>query len=248
MATATRKHAMADWVDRTVLEAASWRLASELVRRHPRTTRILITHPGGGQYDCLTITSGAADGGTIQLNRSGTIQVHQRFDGRSADEWPPTEWDDYLRADPREFLDRLEQAAGLSTPSHVPPSDPTTITYRVLAALTATAVKTVHPITIESGQIDTSGYGGGPNPVLDVFRSIPDELRRARDDDLFGQPGYRFWIVRRDRVPILAIEQDDGTAWTPHHPGGVDLLGLYELSRHHLPTVTLELLRLADNI
>ena len=92
---------MADWIDRTVLEAASWRLASELVRRHPLTTRVPHTHPGGGQYDCLTITSPTGVGGAVQLNRNGTIQVHDRFDGRSDAEWEHTDWDNYLRADPR---------------------------------------------------------------------------------------------------------------------------------------------------
>lgn len=239
---------MPDWIDRSVLEAASWRLASELVRRHPLTTRILHTHPGGGQYDCLTITSPMGDGGSVQLNRKGTIQVHDRFDGRTDEQWEPTGWDDYLRADPRTFLDRLERASGLPTPSHVPPSDPTTLTYRVLAALVVTAVKSVHPIDIESGQFDTSGSSGGPNDALDSFPAIPETLRRARDDDLFEQAGYRFWIALRDRVPILAFEQDEGTAWTQHHDEGFDLMGLYDLSRHNLLVVTLELLRLADDV
>jgi hypothetical protein len=238
---------MADWIDRTVLEAASWRLASELVRRHPLTTRVLHTHPGGGQYDCLTITSPTGGGGTVELNRNGTIQVHDRFDGRSDDQWEHTDWDNYLRADPRAFLDRLERASGLPTPTHVPPSDPMTLTYRVLAALAATALKSVHPIEIESGQIDSSG-GGGPNDALDSFPAIPEELRRVQDDDLFHQAGYRFWIALRDRVPILAFEQDEGMAWTQHHGEGFDLMGLYELSDHNLLIVTLELLRLADNV
>ncbi len=96
------------------------------------------THPGGGQYDCLTITGTRGDGGTIQLNRNGTIQIHERFDGQPASGWDATGWDEYLRSDPRDFLDRLERAAGLPRPDHVPPSDPTTLTYRVLpAALSA---------------------------------------------------------------------------------------------------------------
>lgn len=239
---------MAPWIDRSVLEAASWRLASELVRRHPLTTRVLHTHPGGGQYDCLTVTSPTTNGGKIHLNRNGTIQVHQRFDDLSEPQWEPTSWDEYLRADPREFLDGLERAAGLPTPPHVPPSDPMTLTYRVLAALAASAVKSVHPIEIHSGYIDTSGYGGGPNDALDLFPAIPDELRRSRAADLFGEPGYRFWLVLRDRVPILAFEQDEGMAWTAHHAEGTDLLGLYELSRHNVLVVTLELLRMADNV
>ena len=239
---------MDEWIDRSVLEAASWRLASELVRRHPNTTRLLRTHPGGGQYDCLTMTSTTTRGGTIQLNRHGTIQVHERFDERPVEGWEPTEWDEYLRADPREFLDRLERASGLTRPAHVPSSVPMTLTYRVLAALAATAVKSVHRIEIKSGYIDTSGYGGGPNDALDSFPSLPGDLRRARDGDLFGEPGYRFWIVMRDGVPILAFEQDMGMAWTPHHEEGLDLMAKYRRSRRNLLVVTLELLRLADNV
>lgn len=239
---------MAEWIDRSVLEAASWRLASELVRRHPLTTRVVLSHPGGGQYDCLTITSPTGDGGCVQLNRNGTIQVQDRFDGRPDAQWEPTDWDDYLRADPRAFLDQLERASGLPTPPHVPPSDPTTLTYRVLAVLAATAVKSVHPIEIQSGQFDTSGDVGGPNDALASFPAIPEDLRRAQDDDLFHQAGYRFWIVLRDRVPIIAFEQEEGMAWTQHHGEGFDLMGLYELSRHNLLVVVLELLRLADNV
>ena len=55
-------------------------------------------------------------------------------------------------------------------------------------------------------------------------------------------------LVLRDRVPILALEQDEGMAWTAHHTEGTNLLGLYEFSRHNLPVLTLELLRLTDNV
>jgi hypothetical protein len=237
---------MPDWVDRSVLEAASWRLASELVRRHPATTRILHTHPSNGQYDCLTITSPAGDGGTVQLNRRGTIQVHTRFDDQEGNEWPPTEWIDYLAAAPREFLDRLERASGLAAPAHVPPSSPTTLTYRLLAALAATGLKTVHPIEIQSGSLDTSGYGARPNDALDSFPAIPSELRQDQHDDLFGHAGYRFWIVLRNRVPILAFEQDAGLAWTQHHGESFDVMRRYERSRRNLLIVALELLQLAD--
>lgn len=239
---------MDEWIDGSVLEAVSWRLASELVRRHPTTTRVLRTHPGGGQYDCLTITSPTASGGTVQLNRHGTVQVQERFDGRPVEGWEPTEWDEYLRCDPRTFLDRLERASGLTRPGHVPSAVPMTLTLRVLAALAATAVKSVHPVEVQAGYIDTSGYGSGPNDALDSFPFLPDELRRARDDDLFGEPGYRFWVILRDDAPILAIEQGCGRAWTPHGVEGLDLMASYEQSRRNVVVVALDLLRRADNV
>jgi hypothetical protein len=101
-----------EWVDRSVLEAASWRLASELLRRHPDTTRLIRAHPRGGQSDCLWVLPTAGKTGDLRLNRHGTIQVLERFDGRPAGEWRPTEWDEYLRADPR--------PAGDARDAHIP--------------------------------------------------------------------------------------------------------------------------------
>jgi hypothetical protein len=168
-----------EWVDRSVLEAASWRLASELVRRHPNTTRLIRAHPGGGQSDCLWILPTAGARGDVRLNRNGTIQVLERFDGRPANAWQPSGWDEYLRSDPRQFLHRLEVSAGLPVPQQVPPATPTTLTYRVLAAIASTAVKSVHPIDIQPGMIDTSGYGGGHNAALSLFGAIPAGFPRG---------------------------------------------------------------------
>jgi hypothetical protein len=237
-----------DWIDRSVLQAVSWRLASELFRRHPNTTRLIRGHPGGGQSDCLWLLPLVGEHGDVRLNRHGTIQVLERFDGRPADEWAPTTWDDYLRADPRHFLDRLERAAGLPTPSQVPPATAATLTCGMLAAIAATAVKTVAPIDIQLGSIDTSGYGGGPNPALDAFSGIPEELRRPRPDDFFGEPGYRFWIVLRNDVPILAFEHQAGLVWTTHHPVSFPIMDLYEESRRNVLVTTLRLLRRVDQI
>ena len=233
--------------DPTVLEAASWRLASELVRRNPGTLRLIRAHPGGGQSDCLWLLPQHDGQGDVRLNRAGTIQVLERFDGRPA-QWPPTEWADYLDADPRQFLGRLESAAGLPSPSTVPAATPRTLTLRVLAAIAATAFKTVHPIDIEPGSIDSSGYDGGPNEQLDAFPAVPAELKRPRPDDFYEQPGYRFWIVNRDETPILAFEQDAGLAWTTHHDTSWDLLDLYTESRRHLLVTALKLLRRVDHV
>ena len=168
------------WEDGSILEAASWRLASELCRRHPASTRLLRAHPGGGLSDCLWLLPAVEGPGDVRLNRNGTIQVLERFDGaRSV--WEPTAWDAYFRSDPREFLGRLEAAAGLVARHGVPAATPRTLTLRVLAAIASTAVKSIAPIEIVPGMIDTSGYGGGPNDkAFAVFPSIPAELLRPR--------------------------------------------------------------------
>jgi hypothetical protein len=236
------------WEDRSVLEAASWRLASELMRRHPKTLRLIRAHPGGGQSDCLWIFPAEAKGGDIRLNREGTIQVLERFDGRPADAWQPTTWDEYLRADPREFLHRLEVAAGLPVPQQVPKATPTTLTYRVLAAIASTAVKSVHPIDIQPGLIDTSGYGGGYNTALNAFPHIPVELREPQVGDLLDEPGYRFWIVHRNDVPVLTFEQSQGLAFTQHHAAPFSVMDLYEESRRHLLVTALKILRRVDHV
>ena len=202
--------------DGSLLEAASWRLASELVRRHPSTTRLIRAHPGGGQYDLLWVKPGSSgSSGSISLNRNGTIQVPDRFDGRRSD-WQPTQWDEYFRADPREFLVRLEAAAGLPAPGQLPAATPMTLTLRVLAAIAATGVKSVHPIEIVPGYIDTSGYGGGPNEeAFESFSAIPRELRAPRGTYLDGDYRILVRVPRRRAGARLRAEQRLGVDPAP---------------------------------
>lgn len=212
--------------DRSVLEAASWRLASELARRHPGRVRLIRGHPGGGQSDLLWLLDRNDGPGDVRLNRNGTIQVCCRFDGLKNHSWKPTEWVDYLADDPRKFLERLELASGLKAPAKPPSATPTTLTYRVLACIAALSFKTVHPIVIEQGFIDSSGYGVGRNALLERF-SIDPELLRPRADEIGRDPGCRIWMPVRNGEPILAIEDSSATAWLPGSSKPVDLMETY---------------------
>ena len=238
----------AGWEDGSLLEAASWRLASELALRHPDTTRLIRAHPGGGLSDCLWFLPTTGAKGDFRLNRNGRIQVLERFDGRVPG-WPPTEWDAYFRADPRRFLRELEAAAGLPAPSTTPPSTPRTLTLRVLAALAGMGLKSIEPVEIVPGMIDTSGDGGGVNDeAFEAFPAIPREARVPQDDDLFGHGEYRFWFVRRGDEYVLALEQGAALAWTRHHQNTWSLLDVYVESRRHLLVTALKLLRRVDQI
>lgn len=228
-----------------MLEAVSWRLASELVRRHPRL-RIIRTHPGGGQYDSLTIARAEGGPGRLDLNRAGRIQVLERFDDPDAAVREPMEWEAYVAADPHRFLRDLEDALGLPSPAQVPSAAPVTITYRVLAAIAATALKSVRVVDIQPGFIDSSGAcGSGPNRLLDRFTAVPIELRQPKATDQEGEPGYRFWIVVRAGQPQIAHEQEAGMAWTTTGEA-VDLMASYRRSGRKLAVVALDLLRLVE--
>jgi hypothetical protein len=72
--------------NRTLVQAASWQLASQLVRRHPESLRLIRGHPAGGQSDCLWLLPLRGDG-DVRLNGAGTIQVLQRFDADQPGEW-----------------------------------------------------------------------------------------------------------------------------------------------------------------
>ncbi|MEV0288823.1 hypothetical protein AB0H36_32290 [Kribbella sp. NPDC050820] len=238
--SARRSRAEPAALNSTVVEAASWRLASELARRHPGVVRVTREHPGGGLYDVLALRSDA--GLELMLNRQGTIQIHGRHDQSDVD-WAPTPWVDYLAHDPRAFLEWLESAAGLPLVQRVPASTPTTLVYRTLAGIAATSFMTLHSPEIEMGYIDTAGYGGGPASWLDMF-PIGAEVRRPQPADLFGQPGYRFWMCRRPGL-MLAFETSNGTAWaTRGEP--VELMQRYQAVGRDIDALTRDLMLLGS--
>ncbi len=216
------------------------------MRRHPQRLALYRTHPGGGTYDCLSVRPPQET--LIDLNRNGSIHVHQRLDGTPTP-WRPATWDEYFRADPRRFLEAVESAAGLPRPKQVPSSTPMTLTLRVLATIAALNVKVVHPIDIVSGMLDTSGESGGrQDDLFDAFPAIPDELLRTTPDDTFNDAAYRFWFVLRNEAPILAFETSTGSVWTSHHPEAVTLMDTYVTRRRNLTTTTLDVLTRADNL
>lgn len=192
-----------------LVEAASWALARDLTRRHPELS-ILKYHPGGGQYDCLAIRS--ASGLHIDLNRVGRIHVHADHTGDSV-RTEPVEWNDYLEADPREFVERLERIVGLPHVTSIPVTTPRVLTYRVLAAFSHLHAFGRHA-DISMSTLDSSGgMGGGPA----AWPSDYPTVIRAMDADPFG-----FWRATSTTTElVLETEaatlhrQDGSTASLP---------------------------------
>lgn len=193
------------------------------------------THPGGGQYDCLTLASSEHDPPTpmFQLNRRGSLQVHRTAQGEEIDDPPRFTWLDYLSSEPYTFLRRLEDLARLASPETVPASTPASLTLRLIAAITSTGVLSVHPVEIHSGFLDSSGSWAGPRDDLFVAFPPAQAARRKRlAGDPLGVPEYRFWFVTIDDGPVLAFEAT-GRCWNSLGDE-FDVMGLYEGSRRRL--------------
>ncbi|MFG1636984.1 TY-Chap2 family putative peptide chaperone [Pseudonocardia alni] len=213
--------------------AQSWWLASELVRRHPHLL-VLETHPGGGQYDCLTLVErgSVAPVGLLQLNRAGRMHVEPHLG-----QFEPVEWIEMLTTDDgHSALRTLEQRAGLRPPvPRAPATGPHTLSYRVLARILASLVDDRHAWDVRNGQLDSSGYGGGPRPGLDRFPSVREGLCDVRASDLLGEPAYRFWLLLRAEDAVAVLDTDGRVHFTDRDP--VELLPVYRENGSRLTTL-----------
>lgn len=151
---------------RSILEAASWRLTAELVRRYPDRFSVIETHPGGGQYDCITLVDRNKNSNlsTIDLNRAGSIWVHRR--DHSSWTWRHC-WQELVTTDDlRPQVDRLcvragLPPAGLAHADRLPTSTRSVVAYRMIAAFLAHQVFSRARWQCLNGYLDSSGMSGG---------------------------------------------------------------------------------------
>lgn len=181
-----------------------------LVERHPEL-RVIETHPGGGQYDCLSLYPPPEQAGLvdpIQLNRVGSLHL------RVAE--PPSAireaWERLaLRPDTGALLVEIEARAGLP---HTDPAQPHPA-YRLITAVLTHTYRTGTPWRCRNGYLDTSGYGAGI--WAELFDQIPGStavLDDTRRDDFEGGPAYRCWFLGpadRDRFEPQVMIEANGT-------------------------------------
>lgn len=98
---------------RQIIEAASWRLVAEIVRRYPDRFTVIETHPGGGTYDCLTLLDQDKASGLhrIEFNSVGSVVVWPRDSPSGESVWKGCWSEMVATSDPRELLDRLSEHA-----------------------------------------------------------------------------------------------------------------------------------------
>ena len=206
------------------------------MRRHPERFQLIETHPGGGQYDCLSLYERGSrpSGPHLDLNRQDRLHWHER--GRIIS-WDDFWWDVVGTDDMKGLVERIEAWAGISPPAAISPTSAEVLTYRVIAALLTTACFGRYSWRCVNGYCDSSGMGGGPRTRC--FNSFPiadSALLRRQSNDLLGLPEYRFWFALRDDEPVIAFEVSSGTCWD-RDGRTIKLPGLYARSKRIHPVL-----------
>ena len=167
------------------IEIASWRMVTELHRRHPSAFSIIEMHPGGGQYDCLSLLTPE---GTILalLNRAGSFQAADKDRRIEHDElWTSENTHGHSILS---LVDRMCGMIQLPVPATLPATSPQTLVYRFVSAFLAHAYCGLDFWERRSGYLDSSGWScEWRREWFDPFPSTRDPLRIAeREKDLTG--------------------------------------------------------------
>jgi hypothetical protein len=194
---------------RPTIEAASWRLASELVRRHPHLRIHQGVQDNGLLDDWLTVHPATEEPGGhfnywVRLNRDGTVQGPFG----AAD---PIEWAEYLTGDPVFVLDRVSEMLNLPVPAHLPPSTSLTLTYRVLAVWATT--RAFAPIAPHS-LIRYYGFDTSDTKCPELPYDLPEILTDTNLSIDADEDYWRCWIVGDD-APYVLVAEESASVWGP---------------------------------
>lgn len=216
------------------VQAQSWWLGSELVRRSSQLF-LYEYHPGGGQYDCLGVVDGGRPdrGAVIDLNRTGSLHVHQPASCQAAT------WADVMaQDDPHEMVKRLERLARL-TPTPRPVTTRRALTYRSIAHLLRATLDDRHRWEVRSAHSDSSGDGDGSGRDRRAWLALFEDARQAAGElpaaGWFGEPWSRTWLVLRRGEPVAALLDDARVFRSGRDP--VDLMIEYRQAGRLAPVV-----------
>ncbi len=220
------------YVERWWTEAASWMLASALVRRHGNLSVIQV-HPSGGQSDRLWIGSWRIDNESARfveiwsLNRALGGAIHLGETTLRPGTFSDTPWNDLLETErPVQFVDALEAAAG-RIPSPTRDMTARGLTYDVISSLITRTRFDEHPIRCRSLYLDSAGGSG-----LDIPEQFAQYLPAFTEDGPYpGLPPlavYEYWVLELDNEAI-AVLHDAGQAWGSSGP--IDVMAEYRRRR-----------------
>ncbi|GHG50522.1 hypothetical protein GCM10011331_13240 [Flavimobilis marinus] len=226
-----------------LVNVESWWIASELVRRHPELV-VYEMHPGGGQYDVLsvrradTVGEGSMREAHVMLNRQGTIQVHA---GAEFDTTPVATWMVVLGEEsPHHWVKKLETVAGFGSPPSAPATTRRSLAFRIIAQLLTTTMHDRDRWDARNEFYDSSGsWGSSLHGWIDTFPLAAEDARQAAQTSLPHEVATRFWGILRDDT-VVAMLSTDG--WGYVNDRRIDLMAAYKASGRRLLPVVSELL------
>lgn len=188
---------------RQLKENLSWRLVTELWRRFPDRFFLIETHPGGGQYDCLSfIEMEEGLSSVLSVNREGSLHLSY---GRDPGVWP--DWLERMAVEPGDFLNKLCDSLEMDVPQPLPQSTPSTIAFRFICEFLTHATGRLDQWECRNGFLDTSGWTCGRQDAwFDCFPALrnPDHPKRLVKGEL--DPAYCYWFLLKDSMPQLCID------------------------------------------
>ena len=219
-----------------LIEILSWRIVSKLCRCYPQKLTVIETHPGGGQYDCLTIVSDKGQH-IADFNRKGSFHVFNSLDGRPVKNHSMDIWREMIHSeDNKAVLDRICKNVGLPIPKKLPPSTPKSIVYRFISDFLSHSIFGLRRWECINGFCDTSGDEYFVIDDFEKFHSSAKERLRVRlPNDFLKNPAYRFWFLLENGKPLICLETT-GLVWVKrrkHH----NLMDLYRKKRRIWPMI-----------
>lgn len=228
-----------------MINLQSWWVASEFMRRHPEL-ELIETHPGGDQYDCLTIlVTERPEELHISLNRLGRIHAYAKeappFDwGRFGIQYP-IEWSGESRLDDRRMLPRLlEQAVGLSSPSQTPVTTSKTLTFRVIYQLLLFAFNESQAWEVRNAAFGSRGSSS--YSTSDLFADIASARSSLVHYAQEAKQKESFWAVLCDNRCVGLLQENA----TLHRPNAepVNLMKIYNANKRDILPTAMEIRKL----
>lgn len=199
----------------TVVNAGSWTVAVEFTRAAPGL-QVFETHPGGGQYDCLTLVDADVK---IDINRVGSIHAHASPTGEHTPLIPAEQWQAMLARPGGAAAVAETVAAGCGMPwaAHRPATTARLLQYRVISRLLASRAFSRAEWDVRSRFHDSSGPGGcslvGTTPGDDVDRLDPRQVwrvLRAGTEVAWLWDGWA-WTLAGDRTDLMSAYRRGAT-------------------------------------
>jgi hypothetical protein len=193
----------------------------------PDELRVIETHPGGRQYDCLSVYRRDADASlVVHLNVSDHLTDAPWFDRRDDDD-VRFNWFEVLAAKDRRtyVIVELERVCGLPSPTTTPTTTQRSIGSRLMARFASSASLSLRRWEIRNAVYDSSSDGSS---IRSWVNELPGVMMDPLPGDLLGEPAYRIWyVLDEEHRPFTAIDVDRGVAW--RHDGNSQTFELMQL-------------------